>query len=78
MPTVLIIDGYLFRIYLNDHPPAHVHVLKAENEARVTLVNIDIMSNIGFNTRELSRIKALVEQHHQHLLNMWDSFHESR
>jgi len=32
MPTVLKKDG--FRIYPNDHLPAHVHVFKAGREAK--------------------------------------------
>ncbi len=78
MPTVLTIDGYRFKIYINDHTPAHVHVLKAENEARVTLVTIKIISNIGFNSRELGKIEMLVEKHQEQLLAIWDTYHESR
>ena len=33
MPTVLRQDGFSFRLYLNDHIPAHVHAFKAEGEA---------------------------------------------
>jgi len=78
LPTVLTIDGYRFKIYINDHAPAHVHVLKAENEARVTLVTIKIISNIGFNSRELGKIEMLVEKHQEQLLAIWDTYHESR
>ena len=33
MPTVLRQDGISFRLYLNDHIPAHVHAFLAEGEA---------------------------------------------
>jgi hypothetical protein len=45
MPTIVTEDGYRFKIYPNDHPPAHTHVHKAENEARVSLEPIEIMSS---------------------------------
>ena len=37
MPLVLLEGGFAVRIYLNDHPPAHVHVLNAGGEARIML-----------------------------------------
>ncbi len=33
VPTVLQIDGLRVVVYLNDHRPAHVHVVGAEGEA---------------------------------------------
>ena len=78
MPTVLRQDGYTVRIYLNDHSPAHVHVFKAENEARITLEDKDVMSNIGFHNREISRILEIIEEHQDELLAAWDEYHESR
>ncbi len=78
MPTVFTEDGYRFKIYPNDHPPAHVHVRKAENVARVSLESIEVLSSEGFNSRELSRIMEIVGDHQAELLEMWDTFHESR
>jgi hypothetical protein len=78
MPTVLTEDGYRFKIYPNDHPPAHVHVQKAENEARVGLDPIVVLSSVGFNSRELTRVVELVEKHRETLLAAWDTYHEGR
>ncbi|MCC6613286.1 MAG: DUF4160 domain-containing protein [Anaerolineae bacterium] len=78
MPTVFTEDGCRFKIYPNDHPPAHVHVRKAENVARVSLETVEVLSSEGFNSRELSRIIEIVEDHQAELLEMWDTFHESR
>lgn len=76
MPTVLRVGGYQFGIYLNDHPPAHVHVRKAEKSARVTIDPIEVMNNYGFNERELSQIKAIIEQHQTELMDIWKRYHE--
>ena len=78
MPTVVSEDGYNLKIYPNDHPPAHTHVQKAENEARVRLDTLEIMSSEGFNSRELGVVVELVKKHQAALLAVWDSYHESR
>ncbi len=77
MPTAFIEDGYRFKIYPNDHPPPHVHVQKAEHEARVRFDQISIMSNEGFNSRELGKIIELIKEHQETLLAMWALYHGS-
>lgn len=37
MPTIFRKDGFSFRIYFNDHSPAHVHVVKAGGQAKISL-----------------------------------------
>ena len=37
MATILRSNGFDFRIYTNDHPPAHVHVIKGGGEAVIEL-----------------------------------------
>ena len=78
MPTVLREDAYSFKIYPNDHIPAHVHVLHAENRARVTLQPIAVVTNIGFNPREISRILEITQAHQSDLLAAWDEYHDER
>lgn len=78
MPTAFIEDGFRFKIYLNDHAPAHVHVQKDDSEARVTLLTSEVMSSIGFHTRELKKIVELVEKYREMLLEMWDTYHDVR
>ena len=38
MATVLRIDGYVVRIWSNDHLPRHVHVFKDNGECVINLV----------------------------------------
>lgn len=77
-PTVLNQDGYQVMIYLNDHTPAHVHVYKAENEARVQLDPVEIMDSEGFNTRELKAVRKLISENQEYLLEKWDEYHPAR
>ena len=34
MPTILILFGLKFRIYVRDHEPIHVHVISQDGEAK--------------------------------------------
>ena len=34
MPTILILFGLKFRIYVRDHEPIHVHVVSQDGEAK--------------------------------------------
>ena len=39
MPEVLRVDGYIVKIWFNDHPPQHVHVFKDNGECVIELNN---------------------------------------
>jgi hypothetical protein len=77
-PTILRREGYQVKIYLNDHPPAHVHVAHAGNEARIGLVPVEVKNNWGFNTREIGRILAIIHESKEFLLAEWDRYHPER
>jgi len=74
-PTVLRHGGFQFIIFVNDHPPAHVHVRRAGNVARIRLQPIEVLHNIGYNQRELSTIVRIVERHHDELRSAWTAIH---
>lgn len=78
MPTVLRKNGYVVRIYPNDHTPAHVHVKRGGKEARITLVEIGVVTNAGFNPREITEILRIIEEAQEELLKMWDTYHPHR
>ena len=63
--------GYDVRIYTDDHLPAHVHVFKGEKRVQVYLDPIEFEDNHGFNTRELGRIRDLIEENIDLLMRMW-------
>ncbi|MCC7451058.1 MAG: DUF4160 domain-containing protein [Anaerolineae bacterium] len=68
-PTILRQEGYQFIVFTHDHLPAHVHVRRAGNLARVKLDPVEVMSNYGFNTRELSKILEIVRDNQALLLS---------
>jgi hypothetical protein len=52
--------------------PPHVHVIKAENAARIWLEPVELETNRGYNRSELNRILKLTEEHRTELLEAWN------
>lgn len=54
-------DGFVFKIYSNEEERKHVHVIKAENEAKFWLEpNITLANNYGFSDKEIKNITKIV------------------
>jgi hypothetical protein len=74
MPTV-VIEGYKFRFYSSDiAEPPHVHVLHAENVAKIWLSPVRVEYNYGYKRNELNRILKLAEQNQPRLLEEWNGY----
>ena len=57
-------DGFVFKIYSNEEERMHVHVVKAENEAKFWLEPvIELADNFGFNNKEIKKITKMVENY---------------
>lgn len=53
-PKFKEINGFVFKIYSNEEKRMHIHVVKAENEAKYWLEpNIELAENFGFNTKRI-------------------------
>ena len=79
MPTVLRQDGYEIRIYINDHTPSHVHVIKADVAAIINLgdenVTPKIDENFGLKKNDLKKALRIVENNQNFLLEQWRQIH---
>lgn len=79
MPTVEKVGGLRVVIYLNDHRPAHVHVIGNGCEAVFNLQcpegPPELRENYGFSQAEASRIKAALAQRLAHLCAAWKDIH---
>lgn len=72
MPTVLRVDGYRFFFYSNEgNEPPHIHVQKAEKYAKIWLHPIELADVVGFSSKEVNRIEAIVIEHRTQLLEAW-------
>lgn len=57
-------DGYVFKIYSNEEERKHIHVVKAEFEAKFWLEpEVELTENHGFNNKELKKITQLVRKY---------------
>ncbi len=75
MPTVLRVGPFRFFFYAGDgNEPSHIHIERDECEAKFWLDPIRFERSRGFRRKEISRIRELVEEHHQQLLESWNEF----
>lgn len=70
MPTILLERGFRVVIYLNDHPPPHVHVKKAGKQARVGLLSVELWDS-DLTPGESRQAVAIVEANRDTLLASW-------
>jgi hypothetical protein len=79
MPTVLRIGGLRVVVYLNDHHPAHVHVIGQRHEAVFELNGtngtVAIRENYGFSRREIAAIDRALLRNLAALLTAWERVH---
>jgi len=74
MPTLLLLRGFRFFFYMNEHLPIHVHVTKAESEARVVLVpEIEVTFCRGFKKNEMREIIEIIIEHYEQFIEKWNN-----
>jgi hypothetical protein len=75
MITVLRSGGLRFVIYLDDHEPAHVHVI-GDGEAKINLVGEpDLVWNRGLSRGDLRHAMQAIATHREALLGKWSDIH---
>lgn len=72
MPTVLIEGPYRFFWYsIDGNEPPHVHVERDRDTAKFWLDPIRVERNTRFKTKELNRIRQIIEAHRDEWLARW-------
>jgi len=75
MPTVLRVGPFRFFFYAGDGgEPPHVHVERDECEAKFWLDPVRLERSRGFSRKDINRVRGLVEEYRQQLLESWDEF----
>lgn len=74
MPTVIIINGFRFFFYSNDHDPIHIHVEKDGKTAKFNLEPVELEKSSRFNAKELKKIRFLVEENLELFKDSWNDF----
>ena len=80
MPNVMRVGPYRFHFWSreNNEPP-HIHVTRDRREAKFwidPLVELD--RNRGFKSHEINRIRRLVEQRREFMLEAWHDHFRTR
>lgn len=78
MVTVLRSGGLRVVIYLDDHEPAHVHVLgdgEAKFDLGVASGTIALVWSRGFANADVRRAFRLVRAHRDELIERWRNIH---
>ena len=79
MPSILRLDGFEFRIYTEDHAPAHVHVFAGRLEARIAIGDADVapysIDPGAMATRQVREAIRIVEEHQAVFLGIWRKYH---
>lgn len=70
MPTLLVVDGFRFFFYANDHAPPHVHVIKGERWAKIEVESGSVVVST-LKRQELKACLMLTEQHREQFLEQW-------
>lgn len=74
MPTVLREEGFAIVVYPNDHLPYHVHVIKAESEAKINLDPVEVVTN-RMKPQDLRKALKIVITHQAKLIEKWKEIH---
>ena len=74
MPTVVIINGFRFFFYSNDHEPMHIHVEKDNKTAKFRLEPIELLKSKRFNSSELKKIRIMVEENVELFNQKWNEY----
>ncbi|WP_375380488.1 DUF4160 domain-containing protein [uncultured Sphingomonas sp.] len=62
-------------IFVDDHPPPHVHV-RGRGEARIGLDEaVSLMTNKGLSTPDIARARHAIKEARDALLSIWEQIH---
>ncbi len=79
MPTVLRSGPYRFYFYSHEpNEPPHVHVDRDDLSAKFWLDPVALAVNFGFNSREITRLEAIVSANREALLEAWHGYFGTR
>ncbi|MDR2563220.1 MAG: DUF4160 domain-containing protein [Prevotellaceae bacterium] len=76
MPTILILFGLKFRIYVRDHEPVHIHVVGNDGEAKFRIGDeVSLMSNRGLKPKDLHLAQSIIEENRELIVSEWIKIH---
>jgi hypothetical protein len=72
MPTILILFGLKFRIYVRDHEPVHVHVISQDGEAKFKVDDeVELIENFGMKPKDIKLAESIIEENKELVKKEW-------
>lgn len=87
MPKIFEYLGYVFLIYVDDHPPIHVHVQHGENRAKVELLYDENVLSIKFKkirgaplltAKQQKEVEHFIREYAKEIVEVWTQIHVYR
>ena len=76
MPTIFELFGLRFFFFSEDHAPMHVHVVKGDDDAKISLEpTIEVVYNHGLKPKDLKRALQLAEMYKEDIIEVWNKYH---
>lgn len=79
MPTIHNEAGFQFRVFINDHEPPHVHVVKQAKTVLIELGDSDtrprIKRNYGMKLVDVKQALRIVAEQQETFLEHWRKHH---
>lgn len=73
MPTLLMLKGFKFFFYANEHEPKHIHVIKDEYFAKIDLETLNV-SKSTFKAKDLKFVLEVVKEHQIDFVRSWNDY----
>ncbi len=75
MPTILRVGKFRFFFFSNEGlEPVHVHVESAEDYAKFWLQPVALAGSVGYNGKELTRLRKVVEENAALFVEKWNEY----
>ena len=78
MPTILVVLGFTFKFYSNDHDPMHIHVFKGGYKAKFSLFPVALVENNGLKPAEIRLAKSIIEENQELIAEHWNKYFNKR
>lgn len=73
MPTLLNLNGFKIFFYANEHPPAHVHILKGSGWAKVILETQEVIYS-SLKASELKEALNIIRNNQKQFQEVWNEW----
>ncbi len=73
MPTLLILNGFKFFFYANEHEPKHIHVMKGGGFAKIELKSLSVVKNY-MKPKDIKKALIIVAEYKNEFERGWDEY----